>query len=381
MVSKRKNLEEAFRETLANGRVMPSATVLTKLKRRLWLSDFFSVNPRKFNVIYAAVILGTGSLLFVIPSTKEGTEKLPTEATPADEKVLETPGTEKAANSKGAVGIPSGEVASIPSARFEIATEIGCAPLEVRFTDHSELAESYEWDFGNGEHSSARNPVAIYKDPGNYRATLTIKGKKGDLSSCRKEIKVLQSPKASIGLDIDRSDIGKKEIAFLNKSEGADTYFWDFGDDERSDLPEAKHTYADYNVYTVRLIAKAENGCSDTAYLVNRFIERDYRLAFPMNFRPNPYNEGADGFYESAGSHAAIFYPRNSSAREYKLVITAPNGLEIFSTTNIKQGWNGYIGGRIAPAGLYYFKATGVYPNGQAFSISGKFTVIVEDYF
>ena len=117
------------------------------------------MNPRKFNVIYAAVILGTGSLLFVIPSTKEGTEKLPTEATPADEKVLETPGTEKAANSKGAVGIPSGEVASIPSARFEIATEIGCAPLEVRFTDHSELAESYEWDFGNGEHSSARNPV------------------------------------------------------------------------------------------------------------------------------------------------------------------------------------------------------------------------------
>ena len=81
-----------------------------------------------------------------------------------------------------------------------------------------------------------------------------------------------------------------RKVLFKNKSKGGQKYTWDFGDTRLDNSPDAiEHIYADFGVYPVRLIAEAENGCRDTASLVNRFLEADYTLYFPLNFRPNPY--------------------------------------------------------------------------------------------
>ena len=56
------------------------------------------------------------------------------------------------------------------------------------------------------------------------------------------------------------------------------------------------------------------------------------------------------------------------------------NGLKVFSTKNIKQGWNGYIGSRLAPSGTYSWTATGVYPNGKTFSLKGTVSVISQEF-
>jgi hypothetical protein len=45
---------------------------------------------------------------------------------------------------------------------------------EVRFTNKSILAQSYLWDFGNGETSTEENPTVIYTQPGSYNASLTV---------------------------------------------------------------------------------------------------------------------------------------------------------------------------------------------------------------
>ncbi len=53
------------------------------------------------------------------------------------------------------------------------------APAVVTFTNRSQQAESYEWDFGDGTRSSEAHPTHIYKQSGNYTVKLTArKGKK-----------------------------------------------------------------------------------------------------------------------------------------------------------------------------------------------------------
>ena len=46
------------------------------------------------------------------------------------------------------------------------------APAEVRFENQSSNAESYEWDFGDGQKSTEASPVHKYEDSGNYLVKL-----------------------------------------------------------------------------------------------------------------------------------------------------------------------------------------------------------------
>ncbi len=47
--------------------------------------------------------------------------------------------------------------------------------LEVTFTNYSQNATSYDWNFGDGKTSTEANPVHVYDDPGNYTVVLTAK--------------------------------------------------------------------------------------------------------------------------------------------------------------------------------------------------------------
>jgi len=53
------------------------------------------------------------------------------------------------------------------------------APTKITFKNNSENAETYAWDFGDGNISEEKDPVHTYIKPGSYTITLTVrKGKK-----------------------------------------------------------------------------------------------------------------------------------------------------------------------------------------------------------
>src|SRR5436190_1033236 len=71
------------------------------------------------------------------------------------------------------------------TALFSANPTTGCAPLTVDFTNSSIQANSFYWDFGNGNTSVLPNPTTAYLASGSYTVTLiatnTLTGQKDTL--------------------------------------------------------------------------------------------------------------------------------------------------------------------------------------------------------
>ena len=381
------NLENIFKEAFSRHSATPSSGVLRKIRLRLWVSDFFSIKLHKFNVVYTALLLGGLASGIFLLSDRNKHENVAGEWKANDNLTLEKKSDSPLKNMKSEPVTDQtsvekkSEKLNLPVALFESDLIRGCAPLKIQFYNKSSSSDKVIWDFGNGDRSFASDPVYTFLNPGTYKVSLTASNSHGNKATYTQSIEVLNTPKADFSVDIDKSTIINKEIVFINKSEEGMKYIWDFGDNTKGSGYEVTHTYQDFGNYNVSLIAIAENGCMDTVTRINKFIENNFELYFPLSFRPNPANKAGNGYYEKAGQESSIFYPRNYGAKEYELLIYAPNGVEIFKTNNIKQGWNGYIRGMLAPGGIYTYKAHGIYPNGKPFELKGKVRVIVEDYY
>jgi PKD repeat protein len=60
---------------------------------------------------------------------------------------------------------------------FKVGRRIGCNPLTVQFSDQSSgVTEpvTYYWDFGDGETSTEKNPVHVYREKGTYSVTHSV---------------------------------------------------------------------------------------------------------------------------------------------------------------------------------------------------------------
>ena len=71
---------------------------------------------------------------------------------------------------------------SEPTANFDYDYSDNTAPAEVTFSNTSTEADSYRWEFGDGEKSSEDNPVHSYTEWGNFNVTLHCKGRGGESS-------------------------------------------------------------------------------------------------------------------------------------------------------------------------------------------------------
>ncbi len=67
----------------------------------------------------------------------------------------------------------------LPVSNFSSNVTHGYPPLSIRFTDLSQNATGWNWDFGDGSNSTQRNPVHEYVDPGIYSVNLTTTNENG----------------------------------------------------------------------------------------------------------------------------------------------------------------------------------------------------------
>ncbi|MFN8181442.1 MAG: PKD domain-containing protein [Bacteroidia bacterium] len=80
----------------------------------------------------------------------------------------------------------------LPVANFDFDPQFGNPPLEVNFSDLSQLGQTYSWDFGDGATSSQMNPTHLYTDTGLFVITEYVTSPFGCLDSIHKNIYVIQ---------------------------------------------------------------------------------------------------------------------------------------------------------------------------------------------
>lgn len=127
----------------------------------------------------------------------------------------------------------------------------------VQFTNASEGATAYLWNFGDENTSTEKDPEHTYDAAGTYTVKLTVQDAAGAAKSVEKDVTVAGVAKAyfSATAITDRSGKYGKIFAFdATSSENAASIAWDFGDgSEGATEFKVNHEFPEYDkTYTVK---------------------------------------------------------------------------------------------------------------------------------
>jgi PKD repeat protein len=156
------------------------------------------------------------------------------------------------------------KVNALPKANFTANTNDYCSPANVRFTNaSSNNVVGFQWLFPGGTPATSTdlNPSVIYQTSGVYDVYLIASNGNGkDTFKRTSFIRVNGSPISKF--DITRAP-NSTTATFLNRTLGATSYKWDFGDGSSSTESTPQHTYRSTGVFVVCLTAL--NACGVTS--------------------------------------------------------------------------------------------------------------------
>lgn len=262
------------------------------------------------------------------------------------------------------------------SVAIEASLLSGCAPLMVRFNNSQPLYDSCLWSFGDGGFSSDRNPVRVYETEGEYNVVLRVFDRRGrELGSSSATVTVYPKPLARFEIQ-NEHEMDRHGIKFINYSNNAVRFRWDFGDGTYSELYEPSHFYQTTGNYNIRLIAISEHGCSDSVKITGSAGGSGYFIIFPNAFIPNPGGPASGYYTSSSDESSSIFHPVANGVSEYQLKIFSKRGILIYESNDLNIGWDGYLNGQMCESGVYVWKATGRYLNGESFTKIGDVTLL-----
>lgn len=228
----------------------------------------------------------------------------------------------------------------------------GCEPLDVSFTANTgsqDPGTTYSWDFGNGHHATGYSVNYTYPDAGQYQVNLTAISGFGCTSTSGSNhlVTVFEGPTAAFNFNPHQINILNPEVEFINLSQGAISYDWNFGDGTASTLKDPIHEYSDTGVYAVKLVVKNFRQCTDTAIRELK-IEPYFVVYIPNTITAN--NDGRNDVLYVKGV--------GIDKDDFNMSIFDRWGEQIFTTSNIEEGWNarkdGYM--EIVPLGTYVYK-------------------------
>jgi PKD repeat protein len=197
------------------------------------------------------------------------------------------------------------DINRLPKANFTYqGAEIGCPPITFQFENHSERADFFFWDFGDGITSTQRNPVHTYWEAGAKNVRLIARNRLGaDTLTLNNVTKVLEFQLSFEALPQRNSLInGLAPIRFINTSDEFDgdgyRYWWEFGDGGYSNERSPTYNYRSPGWYTVTLTGEDPLGCKNTL-IKTRYIQiegptsaqSDLPISSFLQLYPNPAKE------------------------------------------------------------------------------------------
>lgn len=240
----------------------------------------------------------------------------------------------------------------------------GCYPVEVEFTNLSENAISYDWDFGDGSNSITENPTHTYSEPGVYTVTLIANadGLCTFNDTTTATITVFDYPTAGYTYGPNPASVFSP-VFFTDASSDAVSWLWEFGDGFTSTEENPYHLYAETGTYYVCQTVTNADGCIDK--LCDSVIIYSISiLEVPNAFSPN--NDGVND----------VFIPLNYGLLNYEFRIYNRWGELIFETSDTTKGWDGYYNGVEQELDVYVYVVSGNGEDGVHYSKQGNFTLV-----
>jgi len=247
-----------------------------------------------------------------------------------------------------------------PGASFLPSASEGCTPLTVTFDNQSAAADTYYWDFGNGETSNEFSPVMTFEEPGEYEIKLVVAAQNQCFDSLETTfpISVYQSPTASFSFEEIMIDgLNSGTFQFYNESVNADYYYWDFGDGNESTEENPEHRFMENDLMSIYLEASTDYGCVDdtTFHVTPNFIKG---LFLPNGFSP-----------EHGIGEVTVWKPKGIGLVEYRAQVFSPYGQLLWESTELEDGqpveaWDGTYNGKLQPQDVYVWKVHGIFEDG-----------------
>lgn len=134
--------------------------------------------------------------------------------------------------------------------------------LNTGFVDQSTGAiDTYDWDFGDGNFSTAQNPSHTYATPGIYTVCLIVANTCGFADTTCQTVTVCELNVAAF-----TDSTNEDSLTVTNTSSGAIvSWLWDYGDGNYDSIQNpATHNYATGGVYTVCLTTTDSCGIVDS---------------------------------------------------------------------------------------------------------------------
>jgi gliding motility-associated-like protein len=158
-----------------------------------------------------------------------------------------------------------------PKAGFDADKKISCLPGTIQFQDlsvpNAGTINKWEWDFGDGQKSSAQSPSHAYSTAGFYDVYLKVTSTTGcsDASSAARFIRMVNGVKADFNPTGPTTCLPPFAVTYNNLTSGPGTltYTWDLGNATTSTQTSPVGSYAAAGTYTVKLSAVSDFGCSD----------------------------------------------------------------------------------------------------------------------
>ena len=174
---------------------------------------------------------------------------------------------------------------SNPTADFIFSDSLDCSPMVVDFQNLSrfEGTAEFEWDFGDGNVSSLRDPRHTYLNDGLYDVQMKIK----TTSLCIDSITIRKPDAIRVSLDASQNTVDFQlfpnegcvplEVQFTQNSSSAGTpkFIWDLDNNVQSELENPTQVYTDTGYYSIGLIMITAGKCADT---INKRIDSAIRV-------------------------------------------------------------------------------------------------------
>ncbi len=208
-------------------------------------------------------------------------------------------------------------------------------PLEITFTDLSSGdIETWDWDFDDGNSSTAENPTHTYAADGTYSVTLTVTDSCGNVESLTQDVVVDSGNQPCAPLEAafnvvnDNTDF---EVSFTDISSGdINAWSWDFDDGSVNSTDQnPTHTFPGNGTYNVTLTVTDDCGDTDDTTIVVSLtvLSRGDLIDAGLELFPNPATDVVTLHLETTLDNG-IFELYNLNGQLFQRQTLTPNTLE-----------------------------------------------------